>query len=230
MHTRKTCLHVTTHPRTPFLDLFPCRPISFDPPFHLRLPCIILWNVVLSWLLIMNTCTQALLFVLHTSLFICTFVSSCFPSTFHAMGKKSLKSWSFSSSSSTASSSSIPCSYPPLLHPDHSAATPSPKRKKCLQLLSFAAGSSVLIVCVVALVSYGSNSASWAGLDGNGVSGTRRGVSRGLAEGVSEKSSAAMLRSSPSYPWTNSMLLWQRTAFHFQPQKNWMNGQPCPRI
>ncbi|RWV93606.1 hypothetical protein BHE74_00054562 [Ensete ventricosum] len=64
------------------------------------------------------------------------------------MGKKSLKSWSFSSSSSTASSSSIPCSYPPLLHPDHSAATPSPKRKKCLQLLSFAAGSSVLIVCV----------------------------------------------------------------------------------
>ncbi|XP_064965529.1 beta-fructofuranosidase 1-like [Musa acuminata AAA Group] len=144
------------------------------------------------------------------------------------MGVKNLKSWSFSSSFSSASSSSIPCSYPPLLHPDHSATTPSPKRKKCLQLLSFAAGSAVLILCVVALVSYGSNSASRTGLDGNGDSGTKRGDSRGLAEGVSEKSSAAMLRSSPSYPWTNSMLLWQRTAFHFQPQKNWMNDPDGP--
>ncbi|XP_058181665.1 beta-fructofuranosidase, soluble isoenzyme I-like isoform X2 [Rhododendron vialii] len=26
------------------------------------------------------------------------------------------------------------------------------------------------------------------------------------------------------YPWSNAMLAWQRTAFHFQPEKNWMNG------
>ncbi|KAK1360995.1 Beta-fructofuranosidase [Heracleum sosnowskyi] len=27
-----------------------------------------------------------------------------------------------------------------------------------------------------------------------------------------------------AYPWSNEMLSWQRTSYHFQPQKNWMNG------
>jgi len=30
-------------------------------------------------------------------------------------------------------------------------------------------------------------------------------------------------------PWSNAKLQWQRTGFHFQPQKNWMNdpnGKP----
>eukprot|EP01018_Ginkgo_biloba_P030546 Gb_41695 [translate_table: standard] len=47
----------------------------------------------------------------------------------------------------------------------------------------------------------------------------------GHGHGVSEKrvSIPAEGRQSP-YPWTNAELLWQRTAFHFQPQKNWMNG------
>jgi sucrose:sucrose fructosyltransferase len=26
-----------------------------------------------------------------------------------------------------------------------------------------------------------------------------------------------------AFPWSNAMLQWQRTGFHFQPQKNWMN-------
>ncbi|VAI68180.1 unnamed protein product [Triticum turgidum subsp. durum] len=26
------------------------------------------------------------------------------------------------------------------------------------------------------------------------------------------------------FPWSNAMLQWQRTGFHFQPEKNWMNG------
>lgn len=26
------------------------------------------------------------------------------------------------------------------------------------------------------------------------------------------------------FEWTNAMLNWQRTGFHFQPEKNWMNG------
>lgn len=52
---------------------------------------------------------------------------------------------------------------------------------------------------------------------------------RGIAEGVSSKSSGAgsrsgLLGSSGPYPWTNKMLAWQRTGFHFQPEKNWMNG------
>ncbi|RWV97478.1 hypothetical protein GW17_00039729, partial [Ensete ventricosum] len=78
---------------------------------------------------------------------------------------------------------------------------------------------------VAAFLSGSSSVARRTDLPGNGASEPRRRISRGPAEGVSEKSSMGLLRSSPSYPWTNSMLLWQRTAFHFQPQKNWMNGQ-----
>lgn len=53
-------------------------------------------------------------------------------------------------------------------------------------------------------------------------------VSRGVSEGVSEKSNRLFSSNnngeSEYYPWNNSMLSWQRTAFHFQPEKNWMNG------
>uniref|UniRef100_J3LZX5 beta-fructofuranosidase n=1 Tax=Oryza brachyantha TaxID=4533 RepID=J3LZX5_ORYBR len=52
--------------------------------------------------------------------------------------------------------------------------------------------------------------------------------SRGVVEGVSEKSNAPSLRLGGGkvrdYDWTNAMLSWQRTAFHFQPPNNWMNG------
>jgi len=49
-------------------------------------------------------------------------------------------------------------------------------------------------------------------------------ASRGAAEGVSEKSTAPLIGALRDYAWTNAMLAWQRTAFHFQPPKNWMNG------
>ncbi|RLM66079.1 hypothetical protein C2845_PM16G15050 [Panicum miliaceum] len=52
-------------------------------------------------------------------------------------------------------------------------------------------------------------------------------ASRGAAKGVSEKSTAPLLGAGGAlrdYAWTNAMLAWQRTAFHFQPPKNWMNG------
>lgn len=52
-------------------------------------------------------------------------------------------------------------------------------------------------------------------------------ISRGPADGVSEKSVRIPFSSSP-YPWTNAELRWQRTGFHFQPQKNWMNGIQAP--
>lgn len=55
-----------------------------------------------------------------------------------------------------------------------------------------------------------------------------RAVTRGLTAGVSEKSSrlysGGVGVGTLAYPWNNSMLSWQRTAFHFQPEKNWMNG------
>ncbi|XP_074368511.1 beta-fructofuranosidase, soluble isoenzyme I isoform X2 [Apium graveolens] len=47
--------------------------------------------------------------------------------------------------------------------------------------------------------------------------------SRGVAQGVSEKR-FRQATAEPAYPWTNDMLSWQRTSFHFQPQENWMNG------
>ncbi|KAL4280425.1 hypothetical protein GQ457_03G015820 [Hibiscus cannabinus] len=46
---------------------------------------------------------------------------------------------------------------------------------------------------------------------------------RGVAEGVSAKSNPWLLNQ-PPFNWTNAMFSWQRSAFHFQPQKNWMNG------
>ncbi|XP_061369026.1 beta-fructofuranosidase, soluble isoenzyme I-like [Gastrolobium bilobum] len=50
---------------------------------------------------------------------------------------------------------------------------------------------------------------------------------RGVAEGVSAKSNPS-LSHKVSYNWTNAMLSWQRTSFHFQPEKNWMNDPNGP--
>ncbi|CAK7355803.1 unnamed protein product [Dovyalis caffra] len=49
--------------------------------------------------------------------------------------------------------------------------------------------------------------------------------SRGVSAGVSEKANVNLKGAQvKDYPWNNSMLSWQRSAFHFQPEKNWMNG------
>ncbi|CAL5198029.1 unnamed protein product [Lathyrus oleraceus] len=57
-------------------------------------------------------------------------------------------------------------------------------------------------------------------------------VSRGVSSGVSEKSntflSGKVVGEAESFPWDNTMLSWQRTAFHFQPEKNWMNDPNGP--
>ncbi|CAM0903609.1 unnamed protein product [Alopecurus aequalis] len=54
-------------------------------------------------------------------------------------------------------------------------------------------------------------------------------ASRGVVQGVSEKTTApALLGGGRAYDWTNAMLSWQRTAFHFQPEKNWMNDPNGP--
>lgn len=52
-------------------------------------------------------------------------------------------------------------------------------------------------------------------------------VSRGPSDGVSEKMSAVR-GPGGGFPWSNSMLQSQRTGFHFQPDKNWMNGSYSP--
>lgn len=47
---------------------------------------------------------------------------------------------------------------------------------------------------------------------------------RGIAQGVSAKSNPSF-SDEASFNWTNAMFSWQRTAFHFQPERNWMNGR-----
>ncbi|XP_019414171.1 PREDICTED: beta-fructofuranosidase, soluble isoenzyme I-like isoform X1 [Lupinus angustifolius] len=53
-------------------------------------------------------------------------------------------------------------------------------------------------------------------------------LGRGIGEGVSAKSNPSLNSYNVSYDWTNAMLSWQRTAFHFQPQNNWMNDPNGP--
>ncbi|KAK4480612.1 hypothetical protein RD792_013690 [Penstemon davidsonii] len=48
--------------------------------------------------------------------------------------------------------------------------------------------------------------------------------SRGVSQGVSEKVFRRVSGGASSFTWTNTMLSWQRTSFHFQPEKNWING------
>ncbi|XP_050385477.1 acid beta-fructofuranosidase 1, vacuolar [Argentina anserina] len=50
---------------------------------------------------------------------------------------------------------------------------------------------------------------------------------RGKALGVSAKSNPPV-SDELSYNWTNAMFSWQRTAFHFQPEENWMNDPNGP--
>ncbi|KAA8533854.1 hypothetical protein F0562_031371 [Nyssa sinensis] len=52
--------------------------------------------------------------------------------------------------------------------------------------------------------------------------------SRGVSEGVSEKTFRDFSGYGDFYPWTNDMLSWQRTSYHFQPEKNWMNDPNGP--
>ncbi|XP_074357518.1 acid beta-fructofuranosidase-like isoform X2 [Apium graveolens] len=53
---------------------------------------------------------------------------------------------------------------------------------------------------------------------------------RGVAEGVSLKSFRWPLweLKLPSFPWSPKMLSFERTSFHFQPKKNWMNDPNGP--
>lgn len=51
----------------------------------------------------------------------------------------------------------------------------------------------------------------------------------GEAEGVSAKSYPST-RDRLSYNWTLAEFAWQRTAYHFQPEKNWMNGRCISEI
>jgi beta-fructofuranosidase len=83
-----------------------------------------------------------------------------------------------------------------------------------------ACAASALVVLLV-VVGFFAGGRVDLGQDGE-VSATSSvpGSSRGKDSGVSEKESPA----DGGFPWSNAMLQWQHTGFHFQPLKHYMNG------
>ncbi|XP_061348202.1 acid beta-fructofuranosidase-like isoform X2 [Gastrolobium bilobum] len=136
-------------------------------------------------------------------------------------------------SSSVDESLILPSSYTSL--PDG----PHPRNKKSNDLLLVVCGL-LLLLSVVAFAGYRASNVHGPHADVSlstpdeeeqntqtVPSKTWHPVSRGGLAGVSEKSNMFLAGENgepESYPWSNSMLMWQRTAFHFQPEKNWMNG------
>lgn len=82
-------------------------------------------------------------------------------------------------------------------------------------------GSIVFLMSLVALII----SQSQSSLESSPLSNISiKECPRGIAQGVSPKSYPSLFLKD-SYNWTEAMFSWQRTAFHFQPQNNWMNGK-----
>ncbi|KAM3388479.1 hypothetical protein ACQJBY_010941 [Aegilops geniculata] len=105
-----------------------------------------------------------------------------------------------------------------------------PARQKRPSTVLPAIAWTVLLLALARLVVYRQgHDGSQAAAPGDQVASAGRAAevaaSRGVVQGVSEKSTAPALLGGGAYDWTNAMLEWQRTAFHFQPQKNWMNGR-----
>ncbi|XP_058084955.1 acid beta-fructofuranosidase-like [Magnolia sinica] len=120
----------------------------------------------------------------------------------------------------------VPSSYGPLLdgRDDTTKWTLSNRNRSLLTLFSL--GFSILLLVSLGMVLSGGNHGSekQSLVAEDAVSASDLGPwSRGVSEGVSEKSVRSFLEGGTSYPWTNAMLVWQRTAYHFQPEKNWMN-------
>ncbi|VAH49965.1 unnamed protein product [Triticum turgidum subsp. durum] len=121
----------------------------------------------------------------------------------------------------------------PLLPETNLKGRRPPARQKRPTTVLPAIAWTVLLLALVGLVVYRQgHGGGRADTIGDEVASAGRAVevaaSRGAVQGVSEKSTASALLGGGAYDWTNAMLAWQRTAFHFQPQKNWMNDPNGP--
>lgn len=123
--------------------------------------------------------------------------------------------------------------YPPLLPEEQpsGAGTPANHRKPFKGFAAILA-SVIFLLSIVALII---NQIQKPLPSQNNIVPTSKPTSfsnpepRGVAEGVSAKSNSHLLRNiKGSYNWTNAMFNWQRTGFHFQPEKNWMNDPNGP--
>ncbi|XP_057977358.1 acid beta-fructofuranosidase 2, vacuolar-like [Malania oleifera] len=127
----------------------------------------------------------------------------------------------------------VQCSYAPLPEFSDGAGQPgptSPGRRLTKQIALYVC-SGLLLFGLVQAILYGLPSAPSSGVyvaqessASPALGAVLRPASRGPSAGVSEKTfrlKSGLLR---GYPWSSDLLFWQRTAFHFQPEKNWMNG------
>lgn len=118
-----------------------------------------------------------------------------------------------------------PLPYSPL--PDHPvpAGAPALGQRRPLKVFAVTLASLMFLASLVALVIHQSPQTPVT-VDNDGPSMEWEG--RGVAQGVSEKSFLGFSGRRLSYNWTTAMFAWQRTAFHFQPEKNWMNDPDGP--
>ncbi|GLT47195.1 hypothetical protein SLA2020_209070 [Shorea laevis] len=126
--------------------------------------------------------------------------------------------------------------YTPLPDDANPIGTPVTRRRPISLYVAVVSGLLALGL-FVALIGYrGSDNVQVHGNESGSLAASSgqpeivRPVSRGPAAGVSEKANRhfADVGRLRSFPWNNSMLSWQRTAFHFQPEKNWMNDPNGP--
>ena len=117
----------------------------------------------------------------------------------------------------------VPLSYSPLPDlPDPAGPPAEGRRCRPLKVFAVTLASVVFLLSLVALVIHQSPQTPVT-VDNGGSSMETEG--RGVAQGVSEKTFRGFSGRRLSFNWTSSMYAWQRTAFHFQPEKNWMNGR-----
>nr|ABB77251.1 vacuolar invertase BObetaFRUCT3 [Bambusa oldhamii] len=134
-----------------------------------------------------------------------------------------------------SSSPPLPYSYSPLPAGDAASAEVSGAGRARRRPLCVAA----VLLAVAALAGLALAGLRLAGRPMDALSAEVDAVarSRGPESGVSEKTSgvrsdgrlgASGGDAGNAFPWSNAMLQWQRTGFHFQPQKNWMNDPNGP--
>ncbi|XP_028944513.1 acid beta-fructofuranosidase 1, vacuolar-like [Malus sylvestris] len=132
-------------------------------------------------------------------------------------------------------------SYTPLPGEDPSAAVPPPTHRRPLKVFAVTFSSVIFLLSLVTLIIHQGPGAPPKTVPEQPDHDHRHqqpaastspeprsfSVPRGKLEGVSAKSSPYFSEEA-SYNWTNAMFSWQRTAFHFQPEHNWMNDPDGP--
>ncbi|XP_076894112.1 beta-fructofuranosidase, soluble isoenzyme I-like [Bidens hawaiensis] len=121
--------------------------------------------------------------------------------------------------------------YSPLPDAENRHHQPLSHRLRPLTILSAIFLSMLLFSSLIAIIFNNHNQPDNINIDNDldRLNSTRAmPISRGVLQGVSEKSNLLSSDVEEVYPWTNAMLSWQRTGFHFQPPKNWMNDPNGP--